>query len=268
MCLILFATGAHPDYPLIVAANRDESYTRPAAAAGFWSDDPRIFGGRDLEQGGTWLGLSRTGRFAAITNYRQGLPRAPAARSRGELTRQYLSESAAPERYLREVRTRANSYNGFSLIVGTVDELWFYSNRGGSAQRIAPGVHGLSNHLLDEPWPKVQQGIAALEALLAAPEREIIERLTMVLSEGTPAPDHVLPSTGIALERERALSASFIAGPDYGTRASTIVLVKTDGTALFRESTYGPAGKPIGETQERFALDTPFSRARAAPAGA
>ena len=152
--------------------------------------------------------------------------------------------------------------------MGTVDELWFYSNRGGSAQRIAPGVHGLSNHLLDEPWPKVQQGIAALEALLAAPEREIIERLTMVLSEGTPAPDHVLPSTGIALERERALSASFIAGPDYGTRASTIVLVKTDGTALFRESTYGPAGKPIGETQERFALDTPFSRARAAPAGA
>lgn len=266
MCLILFAAGAHPDYPLIVAANRDEAYARPAAAAGFWSDDPGIFGGRDLEQGGTWLGLSRTGRFAAITNYRQGLPRAAAARSRGELTSQFLSESTAPESYLRQVHAHSNSYNGFSLIVGTLDELWFYSNRGGSAQRIAKGVHGLSNHLLDEPWPKVRRGIAELETLLCENESEIIERLTAVLSVRTPAPDHVLPSTGIALERERALSASFIAGRDYGTRASTIVLVGADGTALFRESTYGPAGQPTGVTQERYALE--ISRVRAAPAGA
>ena len=268
MCLILFATGAHPDYPLIVAANRDESYSRASAPAGFWPEDPRIYAGRDLEQGGTWLGISRTGRFAAVTNYRQGLPRAAAARSRGELTRRFLSGSASPESYLQEVQAQADSYNGFSALVGAIDELWFYSNRGGGPQRIAPGVHGLSNHLLDEPWPKVQRGIAALETLLAATEREIMERLTALLSERTAAPDHVLPSTGIALERERALSASFIAGPDYGTRASTVLLARADRTALFRERTYGPAGKLIGETQERFALDTPISRARAAPAGA
>jgi uncharacterized protein with NRDE domain len=268
MCLILVAAGAHPHYPLIVAANRDESYSRPSTPAAFWADDPRIYAGRDLEQGGTWLGISRTGRFAAITNYRQGVPRTATARSRGELTRGFLSASASPESYLQEVQARADSYNGFSVIVGAIDGLWFYSNRGGGPQRIAPGVHGLSNHLLDEPWPKVQRGIAALETLLAATEREIIERLAAVLSERTPAPDHVLPSTGIALERERALSASFIAGRDYGTRASTIVLVSADGTALFREHTYGPAGKLIVETNERFAVDTPFSRARAAPTGA
>lgn len=266
MCLILFATGAHPDYPLIVAANRDESYSRPSAAAAFWSDDPRIFAGRDREHGGTWLGLSRAGRFAAITNYRQGRAREAAARSRGELTRIFLQGNEQPESYLRGVEARAGSYNGFSLIAGTMDELWFYSNRGGSVARITPGVHGLSNHLLDEPWPKVRRGVAELETLLAEKESEIAERLMAVLAERTPAPDHVLPSTGIALERERALSASFIAGVDYGTRASTVVLVRSDGMALFRERTYGPAGKVTGETQERFAVEGGFSRARAAPA--
>lgn len=267
MCLILFATGAHSDYPLIVAANRDESYLRPSAAAAFWSDDARVFAGRDLEHGGTWLGLSRLGRFAAITNYRQGRARAAAQRSRGELTRAFLQGTEEPQSYLCGVEARAGSYNGFSVIAGTIDELWFYSNRGGSVVRIAPGVHGLSNHLLDEPWPKVRRGVAELQVLLAAQEGEIVERLLAVLSERTPAPDRVLPSTGIALERERALSASFIAGVDYGTRASTIVLVRSDGTVLFRERTYGPAAKLTGDTQERFALEKRFSRPQSAPAG-
>lgn len=268
MCLILFALGAHSDYPLIVAANRDESYSRPSAAAAFWSDDARIFGGRDLEHGGTWLGLSRSGRFAAITNYRQGRPRAAAERSRGELTRTFLSTTEEPQSYLRGVEAQADAYNGFSLIAGYLDELWFYSNRGGSVERIAPGVHGLSNHLLDEPWPKVRRGAAELRALLAANESELMERLIAVLSERTPAPDHILPSTGIALARERALSASFIDGADYGTRASTIVLVRADGMVLYRERTFGPAGKLMGDTQERFTVETRFNRARAAPAGA
>lgn len=268
MCLILFAAGVHPRYPLMIAANRDESYARASAAAAFWPDHHNVFAGRDLEHGGTWLGIARTGRFAAITNYRQGGPRAQAERSRGELTRGFLTGDDSPPDYLRGVAERAAAYNGFSLIVGTPGDLWFYSNRGAAAFRIAPGVHGLSNHLLDEPWPKVRRGIAELETLLGAGEDELTPRLMALLAERTPAPDDVLPSTGLAPERERALSASFIAGADYGTRASTIVLVRSDGAVLFRERSYGPTGILTGERAERFCLEQTITRAPDAPARA
>jgi uncharacterized protein with NRDE domain len=254
MCLILFAAHAHPDYALIVAANRDEAYARPTARAAFWEDDPGVCAGRDLEQGGTWLGIARTGRFAAITNYRQG-QRSDAARSRGELTRSYLGGAERPLSYLRGVEERAQNYNGFSLIVGDVDELWFYSNRSTTPQRVAAGVHGLSNHLLDEPWPKVRRGVSALASLMHACERELTARLFDLLTDRTPAPDHLLPSTGIALERERALSASFIAGDAYGTRASTVLLVSSEGHVIFRERSYGPGGVFAGESEQRFRLE-------------
>lgn len=253
MCLILIAAGAHPDYPLIVAANRDESYSRPAAPAAFWKDEPEVFGGRDLERGGTWLGVARSGRFAAITNYRQGRS-ADAGRSRGELTREYLTGNAAPADYLARVEQRAALYNGFSLIVGYPGELWFYSNRGAAPQRIAPGVHGLSNHLLDEPWPKVRRGIAELSALLRAGEDELVTSLLQLLADRAPAPDALLPTTGVALERERALSASFIEGATYGTRASTVLLVRADARVLFRERSFGPEGAQLGEIEQRFEI--------------
>lgn len=254
MCLILFATHAHPAYPLIVAANRDESYARPAAPAGFWKDDPRICGGRDLEFGGTWLALSTARRFAAITNYRQR-PRAPRGeRSRGELTRGFLQGNQTAPVYLRDVERRSDDYTGFSLIVGELRELWFYSNRGSTPQRIAPGVHGLSNHLLDEPWPKVLRGIAVLKSLLGAGEPELLTALTELLTDRTPAPDHLLPSTGLEPERERAVSASFIPGDTYGTRASTIVLVGADGHVVFREQLFGPGGTRGDCTELTFEL--------------
>jgi uncharacterized protein with NRDE domain len=254
MCLILFAAHAHPAYPLIVAANRDESYARPAASARFWKDDPRICGGRDLEHGGTWLGLSTHGRFAAITNYRQR-PRAPRGeRSRGELTRAFLQGSQDAPVYLRGVEQRSASYTGFSLIVGDLRELWFYSNRGSVPQRIAPGVHGLSNHLLDEPWPKVLRGITVLKSVLDAGEAELVTTLTELLTDRTPAPDHLLPATGLDPQRERAVSASFIPGDTYGTRASTIVLVGADGHVLFREQLFGPHGTPQDCTELHFEL--------------
>jgi uncharacterized protein with NRDE domain len=266
MCLILFALSAHPDYSLIVAANRDEAYARPSAPAAFWDDEPRICGGRDLEQKGTWLALSRSGRFAAVTNYRQGTPRSPAARSRGDLTRGFLESDTGPESYLGHIAGRSSAYNGFSLIAGDARELWFFSNRGNGVSPIAPGVHGLSNHLLDEPWPKVRRGVATLEGLLSAPEDELVPALLAQLSERTPAPEDALPSTGIARERERALSASFVAGVDYGTRASTIVLIGRDGSALLREHTYGPLGAPVGETEVRFGVESAVSRPRRLPA--
>jgi len=267
MCLILFAAGAHPRYPLIVAANRDEAYSRASAPAGFWPEHPHVCAGRDLEHGGTWLGLARNGRFAAVTNYRQGGPRARAERSRGELTREFLTGGDAPAAYLQGVERRAPAYNGFSLIVGDLGELWFCSNRGGAAQRIERGIHGLSNHLLDEPWPKVRRGIAVLESLLDASEDELTTRLMALLGDSTPAPDHLLPATGIAPERERALSASFIPGTDYGTRTSTVVLVGADGQTLFRERTYGPGGATQGEAEQRFTIEPALSRSPArAPA--
>jgi len=269
MCLILLATQAHPQFSLIVAANRDEAYARPSAPAAFWRDHPGVFAGRDLEHGGTWLGLSVEGRFAGITNYRQGAPRAAAARSRGELTRNYLTSDDSAASYIRSIESRGlGDYNGFGLIAGTPQELWFYSNRGPRAARIGPGVHGLSNHLLDEPWPKVKQGIAELESLLEAEETELSTRLLNLLSDRAAAPDHLLPSTGIERARERALSASFIEGDAYGTRASTVALIRSSGETLFIERTYEAGGKLAGETRQRFSISADLSRSRAAPARA
>lgn len=268
MCLILFATQAHPRYPLIVAANRDEAYARPSATAAFWEDHPNVYAGRDLTQGGTWLGLSTKGRFAALTNYRQGGARAAFERSRGELTRAFLTGGDTPEDYVRGIPRDAATYNGFSLIVADAADVWFFSNRGGAPERVAPGVHGLSNHLLDEPWPKVKSGVAELESLLDADEIELSTRLLALLGDRAPAPDHLLPSTGIELARERALSSSFIEGEGYGTRASTVVLVGGDGETLFIERTYATGGKIAGETRGRFSVERDVSRSRAAPARA
>jgi uncharacterized protein with NRDE domain len=255
MCLILFASGTHARFPLIVAANRDEAYARPSAPAHFWSDAPVVYAGRDLEQGGTWLGITRSGRFAAITNYRQAEPRSAGMHSRGELTRDFLTGAEHPEQYLERVSRRADRYNGFSLIVGTPGELYFYSNRGSEPARIAPGVHGLSNHLLDEPWPKVLRGIDALEAVTETDEAEIANALTGALADREPAPDDFLREAGAHSERDRLRSAAFIPDDAYGTRASTILLVREDGNVLFRESCFGPHGTPLGTHEERFALE-------------
>lgn len=254
MCLILFALQAHPRYALIVAANRDESYERPAAPAAFWPDYPDVHGGRDLEQGGTWLALARDGRFAAITNYRQGVKNDAAPRSRGALTRDYLTGAHDVGEYLEEVVASQSQYHGYSLIVGTPDALYFCSNRGAGISPITPGVHGLSNRLLDEPWPKVLRGVSRIEELLDAEEAELERSLFELLADRSPAPDHLLPSTGIARDRERDLSPAFIAGDRYGTRASTVVLVGRDDKVLFCERTFGPHGTPAGSTQHRFTL--------------
>lgn len=268
MCLILFAALAHPRYPLLVAANRDESYARPTATAAFWDDEPGVYAGRDLEQGGTWLGIARNGRFAAITNYRQGSRNPAAERSRGELTRGFLAGHEAPGPYLHSVETRAAHYNGFSLIVGEATDLWFYSNRGVEPRKITPGVHGLSNHLLDEPWPKVRRGIAELQTLLSADEDELVARLFEVLADRAAASDDLLPATGVDQRRERALSASFIAGDTYGTRASTVLLVGAGGDVLVRERSFGPGGAVLGDSVQRFGLDRGVTRVSAAPARA
>lgn len=254
MCLILLAWHAHPAYPLVFAGNRDEAYDRPSSAADFWNDVPDIHGGRDLEKGGTWLGLARDGRFAAVTNYRDGPARKPAPRSRGELTANYLRNGSAPDGYLKTIEPNAMQYGGFSLLVGDPRRLYVYSNRSAGAAQLTAGVHGLSNHLMDTPWPKVTRGTQRVSALLGAGEAEMVAGLFDALADRSIVPDNELPDTGVGSLRERELAPAFIAGERYGTRASTVLLLSRESEAVFIERRFGPLGAPLGETKRRIAL--------------
>ncbi len=228
MCLIAIAWKAHPEFPLVVAANRDEWRDRPALPAHWWGDHPDLLAGRDLQAGGTWMGVTRRGRFAAVTNFRDPSERRTTALSRGTLVAEFLLGVGSPEDYLRDLAGRAPAYNGFNLLLSDRRSLLYFGSREGEVRAVEPGVHALSNHLLDEPWPKVQRARAALAASLADGD----EPLFAMLSDATPAPDEQLPDTGVGLERERWLSPILIAGPDYGTRASTVLRVRGDRARL------------------------------------
>jgi uncharacterized protein with NRDE domain len=223
MCIILFAFDYVPEYPLILLANRDEFYERPTADAAFWKDYPDIYGGRDLKSGGTWLGVTKSGRFAAVTNYRD--PSAPVgARSRGALVADFLKSEISAEEYMKQIICDASEYSGFNLIAGEIGkrrELFYYSNRGGKMKKFSVGSYGLSNHLLDTPWPKVEKGKKWFAEALAngASNAELFE----ILSDESLADDADLPSTGVPFEVEKALSAIFIKMPGYGTRCSTVL---------------------------------------------
>lgn len=252
MCLILIAHRAHPDYPLVVAANRDEFHARPATAAAWWKEAPQILAGRDLQAGGTWLGITRGGRFAALTNFRDPPAHRPDAPSRGALVSDFLLGSEPPEGYLERLALRAGAYNGFNLVVGgPLTGLYAYCNRGGGVQSLAPGVHGISNGLLDEPWPKVRAGRAALGAALAGADPEA---LFAVLADRAQAADAELPDTGIGRDWERLLSSRFIAGPAYGTRCSTVVMWDADGGVRFIERSYDVEGAVTGTVEFAFAI--------------
>lgn len=254
MCLILIALDSHPEYSLIVAANRDEFYDRPSAAAAFWADAPWILGGRDLKAGGTWLGVDRRGRFAAVTNYRQGQREAVAPHSRGHLVSDYLRTGIGGRAHIERVERDAELYNGFNLIAGDMRELFYFSNREGSARALVPGVYGLSNHLLDTAWPKVTSGKNALNALLTRGGTELVPALFGLLSDRSQAGPDSLPQTGVSPEWEQLLSSAFIASREYGTRSSTVVLVSRDGGVLFVERSFGPEGMPGEEVRHEFEL--------------
>ncbi len=237
MCLIAVAWQAHPDYPLIVLANRDEFHARPAAPARFWAEAPQLLAGRDLSAGGTWLGVTRQGRFAALTNVREPGMR-PGGRSRGLIVSAYLQGDARAEAYAADVTVEGGEYSGFNLLASDGDSLWWTSNRGAGPQRLDPGVYLLSNHLLDTPWPKVELLRAGLLAQLSQPEPEA---LLALLQDERKAADIDLPDTGIGLAMERLLSAPFIRSPQYGTRASTVVLAGRD-RIRFIEQGHGADG--------------------------
>jgi uncharacterized protein with NRDE domain len=252
MCLILFAHRVHPAYPLVVAANRDEWFRRPTAPAGFWPDAPEVLAGRDLEQQGTWLGVTRAGRFAALTNYRDPGANRPDAPSRGTLVSAFLRSRIPPGEYLEHLRRDASRYNGFSLLAGDGTALCYFSNRQGEVRSLTPGVYGLSNSLLDVDWPKVQSGKSRLAATLD--RRPDAAALLDILDDTGLASDALLPSTGVSLDWERRLSSLRIVADEYGTRSSTALVVGADGEVSFVERSFGADGSEAGIVRERFSL--------------
>ncbi|MFA6958842.1 MAG: NRDE family protein [Thermoanaerobaculia bacterium] len=225
MCVILFSYRTDPRFEVAVAANRDEYHERPALPLGFWRDEPAVLAGRDLTGGGTWIGVTRSGRVAALTNYREPhvVPR-PDAPSRGQLTRTFLTGSSSALDYLDSLAREADRFSGFSLVVFDGESLAIFSNRGGPPTTLSPGVYGLSNHLLDTPWPKVRRGRDRLAMTLSG-GGDPVPAMFDILADRSFALDRELPNTGLPLEMERALSPLFITGERYGTRSSTVILV-------------------------------------------
>lgn len=244
MCLIGIAYQVHPQYPIIIAANRDEFYQRQTARASWWQDQPQILGGRDLEANGTWMALHQDGRFGCVTNYRDlRKPLKEGAPSRGELVPNFLLGEVDAPTYLSELDQRASQYNGFNLLLWDKKGLFHYSNEEKVVHALSPGVHGLSNHLLDTPWPKVEKLKSGLEDQIYKPQFHP-EKAFQLLGDRSIAPDALLPDTGIGLEWERMLSALFIEGDRYGTRVSSLLLVDQAGKTYFEERSYVPEGEP------------------------
>lgn len=237
MCTILFAYDCHPRYQLVVAANRDEFYQRPTAPAAFWLDNPDILAGRDLKEGGTWMGITTGGRFAALTNYRDPSSFKPEARSRGHLVKNYLSSNLAPKTYAANLVDEASAYNGFNLLMGTMESMYYYSNREKIIRKIPAGIHGLSNALLNTPWPKVTRGIKQFSNLLHQDNIEAEQLFTMMTDREQPD-DQGLPRTGVSLETERMLAPMFVMSPNYGTCLTTVILVERNHNFQFWERSY------------------------------
>jgi uncharacterized protein with NRDE domain len=259
MCLILLAWRGHSQFPLVLAANRDEYHARPSAAAAWWPGRAEILAGRDLKQGGTWLGVTRSGRFAALTNYRGPAAQRADAPSRGVLVSETLESDRSVFETLVHLRRVGADYNPFNMIFSDGERLAVFESARGEGRELGPGIFGLSNHLLDTPWPKVANAKLRLAATLSGMGDE--EAILSLLKDDRPAPDAELPSTGVALEWERLLSSAFIRAQDYGTRCSTVLRIDRDGQACFDEWSWDRAGQEIGRRSYRFAI----ARAGAAP---
>ena len=240
MCLIAIAYKVHPDYPLLVAANRDEYYERPTAVAEFWEEAPALLAGRDLQAGGTWMGVTREGRFAAITNHRNP-PTTPAEpRSRGLLTLDFLLGDMSPVGYMEALADNAAAYAGFNLLVGTIESLFYYSNIEQQVRPLEPGIYSLSNALLDTSWPKQEMARSRMQGVI---EQTVDHpQLQAVVADRSEVADEQLPNTGVGKELERLLSAQFIVSDAYGTRATTSLWLDRSGGFSWRESNYRQGG--------------------------
>lgn len=234
MCLIVFANNVHPNYKLIFAANRDEFYNRPSEQADYWIEHPDLLAGKDLQAGGTWFGITKQGKFAAITNYRDLKNHRNDAPSRGKLTLDFLINDISPEEYYKKLKPTIQEYNGFNLLFGHVDELFYFSNKTESLQKIQAGIYGISNAILDTAWPKVEKSKRKLKNLIEQKNITPSEILNL-LDDTSVAKDEELPDTGVGLELERMLSPVFIKSDKYGTRSSAVVTVDKYNNVRFVE---------------------------------
>lgn len=261
MCTLFLALEARPDFSLVLLSNRDEFHARASLPLHGWPDTPGLLAGKDAERGGIWLGVNRSGHLAALTNVREGLHAPPPhLPSRGRLGLEFLAREVGVHTYLDRLAESAGSYPGFNLLLGSAGAVYWVSNRlpiPGSAgssicRKLEPGLHGLSNGMLNEPWPKVVAGRLRLKDLLAQPDEPSEEQLLDLMCDTSPAADTDLPDTGVGLEKERELSPLFIKGPVYGTRTTTLLLRRPSGAWVMHERTWGPDGEPRGRQRFEF----------------
>ena len=249
MCLIVLAVGQHPDYPLILVANRDEFHARPTGNARWWPDRPDILGGRDLQAGGTWLAVDRQGRLATVTNFRDAKPPESGQRSRGRLVTDFLDSDARPHDYLDSVDE--DDYAGFNLIVADHREVAYLSNREDGKRNLAPGIYGLSNALLDGPWDKVERSKQGLGELLARGDISVASLLHL-MDDRNRGPADEIERGRLDFDTAHAITAPFIVMPEYGTRCTTVVLAGKDGDWRFLERRFDASGRPAGESDIAF----------------
>ena len=250
MCLVLVAWQVHSQVPCLIAANRDEFHGRPTAPARWWADDSQVLAGRDLQAGGTWLGITRTGRFAALTNFRDPEQRRTNAPSRGALVTSILQSTDSTAQILAHLGSIGAHYNGFNVIFSDGQQLGIYESIRDAGRELGPGLYGLSNHLLDTPWPKVSIAKNRLAAALS--NLTDSKPVLALLRDEQPAADGGLPNTGVSLEWERLLSSAFVRAADYGTRCSTIIRVDRRGSSCFDEWSWDSAGTQSGRVTLQF----------------
>jgi len=252
MCLIVFSYQNHTKYPLILAGNRDEFFERPTQKAHFWDTEPSFIAGKDLKAGGTWLGISKRGMFAALTNYRDFHNPRSSHLSRGKIITDFLSSDGNAESKLHRFLDQSSAFDGYNLLAGSIDRLYYLTNIRSLYHRIEPGLHGLSNAFLDTPWPKVERAKAMFRECISG-EQPNIEAIFDMLKDDTVYPDSHLPKTGLSPDMERAVSPVFIRTDDYGTRSSTVILFDTNHQVTFIERTFPINGEgELSEVNEIF----------------
>lgn len=255
MCILFIAVKQHPEYPLIIAANRDEFFARPTASSKFWSDYPQLLAGRDLQAGGSWMAINKNGRLAALTNIRDPKRIDANARTRGELVTNCALNQQPPEQYLAQLQHSKDKYNGFNLLYGDWQHLWVYNNHLNKVELLVQGVYGLSNADLNSPWPKIDKGMTELKNYCHSSHKLEPEKLFELLRDDTEAEDHLLPQTGVPLEWERRLSSIFIRGEEYGTRSSTLLTVNKNQQVSWFEKTFSPDGETVEQQSYHFAIN-------------
>jgi uncharacterized protein with NRDE domain len=251
MCLLVIAWQVHPRYRLVVAANRDEFHERPTEPMALWPPPDDLIAGRDLRAGGTWLGVDRSRRFGIVTNFRELQRPAPGAPSRGNLIPGYLRNPAPVTEYIHNLEAVAEQYSGFNLLLTDQDSLWYVSNRAPRfAQSLPPGIYGLSNELLDTPWPKLQRVRRRFDPLVKQPDNISGDAVFAILADPTQAGvEEALPDTGLSREWEQLLSSPFVSNEDYGTRCSTVLMVESSGAFSLTERRFGPQGVPLSDSR-------------------